>query len=171
MKTWMLKTAIILFTITIYSTLAIGQDNPSPTDETKTEPVKNVQDQPVKSEEPKPEEVKPEEPVTEPPKPEEVKPETTNAYDKYSGTWKSNAGPVDLKIMDNAILGAWNEGKGTIRGTIDGAKIVYTWTEVGESGEIAGKGWFVVVSDKRIEGEWGTGNSDNDGGTWILSRD
>ena len=166
MKTWILKTAIILLSLTLCLSLAMAEESAPPTDETKPEPVENVQPEEIKPEEPKPEEIKPEEP-----KPEEPVQEATNRYDKYSGSWNSNAGPVELKISGNVILGAWNDGKGTIQGTIDDTKIVYSWTEVGDSGTISGKGWFVVVSDNRIDGEWGKGNSDNDGGTWILRRD
>ena len=130
----------------LLTTAAIAEE-PAPVEETETEtaPAEETDDKPTET-------------------------EGSGEYASYSGTWDSNAGPVELKFEGTSFSGSWNQGKGTFAGKVDGKKIDYSWTEVGEKETAGGKGWFIIVDETRIEGQWGFDDDNSNGGDWILYR-
>src|SRR5262245_14631677 len=85
-----------------------------------------------------------------------------------SGEYASNWEDVTLVQQGNYVHGTYVCcGGGTIDGRIyEGRVLRYHWKQAG-GGE--GEGIWDISAD-RLEGTWGTGQSDNDGGRWDLVR-
>jgi hypothetical protein len=85
-----------------------------------------------------------------------------------SGTYDSNWDGVTLVQDGRYVHGTYVCcGGGTIEGRIyDGRVIRYHWKQSGGEGE----GVWEIVAPGRLEGTWGSGQSDDDGGRWDLVR-
>ncbi len=86
-----------------------------------------------------------------------------------TGLYTSNWDDVRLVQEGRYVHGTYVCcGGGTIEGTIyDGRVIRYHWKQP-NGGE--GEGVWEIVSPERLEGTWGSGQSDSDGGRWDLVR-
>ena len=86
-----------------------------------------------------------------------------------TGDWASNWDDVKLVREGNYVHGTYVCcGGGTIEGRIyDGHLIRYHWKQT-NGGD--GEGVWEIVSSSRLEGTWGSGQSDDDGGRWDLVR-
>lgn len=84
-----------------------------------------------------------------------------------SGTYRSNWNDVTLVQRGDRVTGTYVCcGGGTIEGRIlEGAVIRYRWKQ--PTGE--GRGVWNIESD-RLDGTWGSGTSERDGGPWVLTR-
>jgi hypothetical protein len=84
-----------------------------------------------------------------------------------SGQYESNWDGVRLVQEGRDIHGTYVCcGGGTIEGRIyEGRVIRYHWSQPNAQGE----GVWEAIGD-RLEGTWGTGQSDDDGGRWDLVR-
>jgi hypothetical protein len=93
---------------------------------------------------------------------------STRRYD-ISGEWASNWDDVKLVREGKYVRGAYVCcGGGTIEGQIYDERIIrYHWKQP-NGGE--GEGVWEIVSSERLEGTWGSGQSDDDGGRWDLVR-
>jgi hypothetical protein len=91
------------------------------------------------------------------------------SYVDVNGTWASNWEDVTLHQEGSYIHGTYVCcGGGTIEGKIyDGRIIRYHWKQP-NGGE--GEGVWEIKSPERLEGTWGSGQSDDDGGRWDLVR-
>jgi len=87
-----------------------------------------------------------------------------------TGEYTSNWDDVSLAQSGTRVSGQYVCcGGGTIEGTlIEGRVIRYRWAEA--SSGTGGLGVWTVKKDGTLEGTWGWGNSDTDGGPWTLSR-
>lgn len=79
----------------------------------------------------------------------------------YTGTW----GDTTLRQDGDHVTGAYAYDDGRIDGELDGDTLRFAWTE--DSG--SGRGVFQVLPDGSMQGTWGSGDSDSDGGAWVLS--
>jgi hypothetical protein len=86
-----------------------------------------------------------------------------------TGDWASNWDDVKLVRHGNDVHGTYVCcGGGTIEGRVyEGHIIRYHWKQP-NGGE--GEGIWEIVSANRLEGTWGSGQSDDDGGQWNLDR-
>ena len=86
-----------------------------------------------------------------------------------SGAYDSNWDKVMLVQDGKYVHGTYVCcGGGTIEGRIyEGRVIRYHWKQPG-GGE--GEGVWEIVALGRLEGTWGSGQSDDDGGRWDLAR-
>lgn len=84
-----------------------------------------------------------------------------------TGEYKSNWDDVTLRQNGDRIHGTYVCcGGGTIEGRIiEGRVIKYSWTQPGGSGRGV---W--TIEHGRLEGTWGVGQSESDGGRWDLAR-
>jgi hypothetical protein len=85
-----------------------------------------------------------------------------------TGDYASNWDDVRLVQQGSYVHGTYVCcGGGTIDGRIyEGRVIRYHWKQAGAEGE----GIWDITGD-RLEGTWGTGQSDGDGGRWELVRE
>lgn len=86
-----------------------------------------------------------------------------------AGTWDSTYGEVQLTQQGNRIKGVYPCcGGGTLEGRIIENRVVkFHWVEPQGAGE--GDGIWHLRGGK-LEGSWGRGQSETDGGTWNLWR-
>lgn len=86
-----------------------------------------------------------------------------------SGTWDSTYGEVRLTQQGNRIKGVYPCcGGGTLEGRIVENRVVkFHWIEPHGAGE--GEGIWHIRGGK-LEGSWGRGQSETDGGIWNLWR-
>lgn len=84
-----------------------------------------------------------------------------------SGTYRSNWNDVTLVQRGDRVSGTYVCcGGGTIEGRIvEGTIIRYRWKQ--PNGE--GRGVWTIERD-RLDGTWGSGASETDGGAWNLTR-
>lgn len=89
-----------------------------------------------------------------------------NVTGEYSSNWDT----VDLVQEGSRVTGTYICcGGGTIEGRIiEGRVIRYRWREPNGAGQ--GEGIWVITKSGRLEGTWGSGQSDSDGGPWNLER-
>lgn len=87
---------------------------------------------------------------------------------RVTGTYQSNYGDVHL-FQDGARVTGWYRccGGGTIEGTIVGRSLMFEWREPAR----AGRGVWTLQRPGRLDGSWGWGARDDDGGTWTLARE
>jgi hypothetical protein len=87
-----------------------------------------------------------------------------------TGEYTSNWDDVSLVQTGTRVSGQYVCcGGGTIEGTvIEGRVLRFKWSEPRGAGE--GMGVWVIKKDGTLEGTWGSGPSDNNGGPWTLSR-
>lgn len=87
-----------------------------------------------------------------------------------TGEYKSNWDDVSLVQTGTRVSGQYVCcGGGTIEGTvIEGRVIRYHWSEPRGAGE--GMGIWVIQKDGTLDGTWGHGRSETDGGPWTLTR-
>src|SRR5688572_6374624 len=88
---------------------------------------------------------------------------------RIAGTWDSSYGEVTLTQQGNRIKGVYPCcGGGTLEGRIIENRVVkFHWIEPHGAGE--GEGIWRIKAGK-LEGSWGRGQSETDGGTWNLWR-
>jgi hypothetical protein len=93
--------------------------------------------------------------------------DATSSVD-VTGDWASNWDDVKLVREGNYVHGTYVCcGGGTIEGRIYENRVIrYHWKQPNAEGEGI---WEIVASD-RLEGTWGSGQSDDDGGRWDLVR-
>ena len=84
-----------------------------------------------------------------------------------AGDYASNYDEVQLVQQGDYVHGTYVCcGGGTIEGRIyQGRVIRYHWKQAGSEGE-----GFWEIKGGRLEGTWGIGESDSDGGRWDLER-
>jgi hypothetical protein len=80
----------------------------------------------------------------------------------YTGTW----GAMTLQQQGTHVTGRYAYQGGALDGTLDGDTLRFTWVE--DDG--AGHGVFQVMPDGSMQGTWGIGDSETDGGPWVISR-
>jgi hypothetical protein len=92
----------------------------------------------------------------------------TSTSADVTGDYASNWDDVKLVREGSHVHGTYVCcGGGTIEGKIYQGRIIrYHWKQPGGEGE----GIWEIVAPDRIEGTWGSGQSDNDGGRWDLQR-
>ncbi len=85
-----------------------------------------------------------------------------------SGTYSSNWDDVSLVQIGTRVRGTYVCcGGGTIEGFIvEGSVIRFTWREPRGAGQ--GEGIWRIAKDGRLEGTWGLGQNNVDGGPWTL---
>ena len=85
-----------------------------------------------------------------------------------AGDYTSNWDAVKLVQDGTHVSGTYVCcGGGTIEGRIiEGHVIKFQWHEPRGAGD--GEGVWVIKPDGRLEGTWGRGQSDSDGGPWTL---
>ena len=93
-------------------------------------------------------------------------PAAAGTQSNVSGDYASNWEDVKLVQEGNWVHGTYVCcGGGTIEGKIyDGRVIRYHWKQSGGEGE----GVWEIMPNGRLEGTWGSGTSDDDGGRWDL---
>jgi hypothetical protein len=93
---------------------------------------------------------------------------TPSRYD-ITGDWASNWDDVRLVRTGKYVHGTYVCcGGGTIDGVIYDDRIIrYHWKQA-NGGE--GEGVWEIISSDRLDGTWGAGQSDDDGGRWDLVR-
>jgi hypothetical protein len=94
---------------------------------------------------------------------------STSSSVDVTGAYTSNWDDVQLVQEGNYVHGTYVCcGGGTIEGRIyEGRVIRYHWKQAGGS---EGEGVWEIVAPDRLEGTWGSGTSDDDGGRWDLAR-
>jgi hypothetical protein len=85
-----------------------------------------------------------------------------------TGEYTSNYDDVRLVQHGNYVTGTYVCcGGGTIEGRIYESHVIrYHWKQSGSEGE----GVWEIKDSEHLEGTWGTGQSDSDGGDWNLER-
>jgi hypothetical protein len=84
-----------------------------------------------------------------------------------TGSYHSNWDDVHLVQQGNRVHGTYVCcGGGTIEGTIRGRILRYHWESPAGG---SGNGVWLIESS-RLEGTWGSGQSERDGGRWDLWR-
>ena len=86
-----------------------------------------------------------------------------------SGVYTSNWDEVTLQQDGTRVRGTYVCcGGGTIEGRIvEGRVIKFHWHEPRGAGH--GEGSWVIHKDGRLDGTWGHGQSESDGGPWTLA--
>lgn len=90
-------------------------------------------------------------------------------YEQFSltGTYSSEFGRVELFQHGDRITGSFAAGGGgVIEGRIVGNQIFYKWKGASQRG----RGVWTLTGPNRLEGTWGNGRNDFDGGAWNLRR-
>ena len=90
------------------------------------------------------------------------------SHTDVTGDWSSNWEDVRLVREGNRVHGTYVCcGGGTIEGRVyEGRVIRYQWRQPNAQGE----GVWEIIAPDRLEGTWGSGQSDDDGGRWDLVR-
>lgn len=93
-------------------------------------------------------------------------PRVPNIAAEYTSNW----GDVQLEQHGTRVNGTYVCcGSGTIEGRIINGRIIrYHWETSGSGG--GGEGVWKILPSGRLEGTWGSGQSDSDGGAWNLER-
>ncbi|HEY5928461.1 MAG TPA: hypothetical protein VIV11_42535 [Kofleriaceae bacterium] len=86
-----------------------------------------------------------------------------------TGDWSSNWDDVKLVREGNRVFGTYVCcGGGKIEGRVFENRIIrYHWESPNGGG---GEGVWEIMSSQRLDGTWGSGQSDDDGGRWDLVR-
>ena len=94
--------------------------------------------------------------------------ETPRRQVNVNGTYDSNWDLVTLRQDGDRVSGTYVCcGGGTIEGRVYQNRVIrYHWKQPGGEGE----GIWEIVSPDKLEGTWGIGQSDSDGGRWDLTR-
>jgi hypothetical protein len=91
-------------------------------------------------------------------------PQSVDINGRYDSNWDSVQLVQDGRDVHGSYVCC---GGGTIEGRIyEGRIIRYHWKQPGGEGE----GVWEIVAPNRLEGTWGSGQSDDDGGRWDLVR-
>ena len=92
-------------------------------------------------------------------------PQAVDVSGRYESNWDTVTLVQDGKYVHGTYVCC---GGGTIDGRIyEGRVIRYHWKQP-NGGE--GEGVWDIIAPDRLEGTWGTGQSDDDGGRWDLVR-
>ncbi len=85
-----------------------------------------------------------------------------------TGRYQSNWDDVRLHQRGSHVTGTYVCcGGGTLDGEITGHTLHYRWHEPRGAGD--GRGVWTIDGD-HLDGTWGHGNSESDGGPWTLQR-
>lgn len=85
--------------------------------------------------------------------------------DQLAGSYRSTWGLCVVEIQGNEAAIAYP--RGAMRCQIEPQHVFRcSW----QSGEARGKATFRRQADQTLRGTWGSGDSDSDGGGWIMSR-
>lgn len=95
---------------------------------------------------------------------------SSSRVQSVTGEYTSNWDEVSLVQTGTRVSGQYVCcGGGTIEGTIiEGRVIRYHWSEPRGAGE--GMGLWRIQKDGTLDGTWGHGQSESDGGPWTLAR-
>jgi hypothetical protein len=86
-----------------------------------------------------------------------------------AGSWDSTYGIVQITQQGNRVTGQYPCcGGGTLNGRIVEGFVKFHWSEPRGAGE--GEGVWRIEKDGTLDGSWGRGQSDTDGGAWTLWR-
>jgi hypothetical protein len=97
-----------------------------------------------------------------------AQPRRTRPTVDVTGVFQSNYDEVRLEQRGSHITGTYVCcGGGTIEGRITGRVIHYRWSGGGGDG---GLGVWTAISRHELVGTWGSGDSEEDGGEWNLTR-
>lgn len=91
--------------------------------------------------------------------------DSCDQVESLTGTYKSMYGDVRLVQNGNRVHATYVSHNGTIDGIIDGNVIRFRWTQP----DGRGTGVWTISRSGRLEGTWGNGRSNLDGGRWDLS--
>lgn len=87
----------------------------------------------------------------------------------FSGQWETNWGPLEMVQDGRSVTGTYaGQYPGSLKGTVEGNRLDFEWK--GDNGD-SGFGYFELSEDgNAISGEWGSEDSNNDGGEWNGKR-
>lgn len=86
----------------------------------------------------------------------------------WTGKWDTNFGAVYLNQYGDRVDGSYPCcGGGTIRGVVQGSRLVFEWVQPDSSGRGV---FFLDAHGQAFSGTWGTGSSDTSGGAWNGTR-
>lgn len=106
--------------------------------------------------------------------------------ESFTGSYHSQQiGDLFLEQTDDHVVGQYAYDRancratGRLEGSAQGNLFHFTWTEsqaaCGRLAPLRGRGYFLFWKDSagngRVNGEWGTGNSESGGGPWSGFRD
>lgn len=80
--------------------------------------------------------------------------------DKVTGVWETHWGTITLNQSGNNITGYFNDGDGTLKGTISGNRIIASFDEYGSKGSLE---LLLFEGGKAMSGKW----KYNDDSTWV----
>lgn len=91
----------------------------------------------------------------------------TGSQPVIAGTWDSTYGEVHIKQQGNRVSGHYPCcGGGTFDGRIIEGFVKFHWSEPRGAGQ--GEGVWRISKTGTLDGTWGQGQSDSDGGEWKL---
>ena len=87
----------------------------------------------------------------------------------FDGRWDSNFHEMMLHQDGTKVWGTVNYRDGAIEGKLDGDLLRFRWYQ--RENKQRGHGYLQISSDgSHLEGRWGYGDSDEDGGRWWADR-
>lgn len=91
----------------------------------------------------------------------------SNTLEPLNGQWKSDWGPVEIKVDGDAVSGTWAEG--SLTGKAEGDKLAVDW--VHKASGTTGKALLAVGKDgAELAGTWGFDDADKGEGDWTLEQ-
>jgi hypothetical protein len=91
---------------------------------------------------------------------------TAHAYRPLdvTGTWAGTYGETTLVQRGDHVVGRYPRGE--LDGTVEGRVLHFAWRE----GEATGHGDFTLAANGDLVGRWGSGESCDNGGAWLLTK-
>lgn len=87
--------------------------------------------------------------------------------DLLNGEWTSTWGKATISVEDGKLSGTWAEGG--LEGTVaDDGAVAINWSH--EDGTTGKAKLSANDADDALEGTWGFGDSDTDGGEWKMQQ-
>jgi hypothetical protein len=81
--------------------------------------------------------------------------------DQFVGSYQTTWGPVLLRERDDELEGAYRRGQ--LRCIAEGQRLRCLWSQ----GRASGRATLQRRGDGVLEGTWGRGERDDDGGAWL----
>ena len=85
--------------------------------------------------------------------------------DRFVGSYRTTWGPVVLREQGDELEGLYRRGH--LRCVPDGRRLHCAWAQ----GSASGQATLRRRDDGLLEGTWGRGERDDDGGTWLWAPD
>jgi hypothetical protein len=88
----------------------------------------------------------------------------------FTGRWDSNFHEMDLRQDGLKVWGKVSYREGSLEGQLDGDVLRFRWYQR-EPNRQSGRGYLQISPDgQHLEGRWGYGQNDSDGGRWWADR-